>query len=966
MSRIYVWVVAGTVSLMAVVGWLLTGTAPWSTTTNVLAAQTTVEQPGSAVELYLVLGIKDTEQVDWDGSVSLSEGQVRQIRIIQAARNGKVEGATFSVRSARPGQQQKKKKKANDALVPARLQLSLDAPLTARVSVNTSQGNFSFVLQDLRRGQATPLLDGKASAERREGAVCLTNADTEDDFPALATDKNGRIWLAYVAFHPSPPLINERVVQGDFDLLVPETQGDQILLRALDGEMWQIPQPVTEPRRDVWRPSVTVDGQGRVCVAWAEKIDGDWEIMARQYDPAANRWADTTRVTSAPGSDFHAVTATDAEGRVWLAWQAWRDGGYDILLSSADTSGRWSAPETISQSKANDWSPAICADSQGHVYVAWDTYDRGQYDVQLIRKGGSEIQRLLVADTPRFEARPHLLCDALDRVWVAYEEGDEQWGKDYLSENAYQRVGFESNPGFALYVERTVRVKCLVAGSWQQTVDDLEAAMTKSLSRNKSHPRLGMDGNNGIWLLFRHHPLPGGNGEAWHSYAFRYSGNGWEGPRELTNSSNLLDNRPATAAHGEGLLVVYSGDYRTRTQDRGQDDLFSAVLPAGSQAAAAELEALPADTDAEPRVNTVHPNEAADIAALREFRFWHQNKSLRLLRGEFHRHTEYTAHRDQDGSLEDSWRYALDAASLDWMGNGDHDNGSGSEYMWWQIQKISDLHHHPPRFVAAMTYERSLQYPNGHRNVMMPRRGIRPLPRGSLESSEETGTVDTKNLYAYLKHFGGICASHTSGTNMGTDWRDNDPEVEPVVEIYQGHRHNYEHFGAPRSATEETQIGGYRPAGFVWNALEKGYRLGFQSSSDHVSTHISYAMVLAEEHSRPAIIEAFRRRHCYAATDNILLVVHSGDHLMGDVLETTERPRLNIECRGTAPVARIHVVRNNQYVYTAEPNERNVRQSFTDMEAEPGKSYYYYVRVEQADGNLAWASPMWITYRGNN
>jgi hypothetical protein len=362
----------------------------------------------------------------------------------------------------------------------------------------------------------------------------------------------------------------------------------------------------------------------------------------------------------------------------------------------------------------------------------------------------------------------------------------------------------------------------------------------------------------------------------------------------------------------------------------------------------------------------VHPNEAADIAALREFRFWHQNKSLRLLRGEFHRHTEYTAHRDQDGSLEDSWRYALDAASLDWMGNGDHDNGSGSEYMWWQIQKISDLHHHPPRFVAAMTYERSLQYPNGHRNVMMPRRGIRPLPRGSLESSEETGTVDTKNLYAYLKHFGGICASHTSGTNMGTDWRDNDPEVEPVVEIYQGHRHNYEHFGAPRSATEETQIGGYRPAGFVWNALEKGYRLGFQSSSDHVSTHISYAMVLAEEHSRPAIIEAFRRRHCYAATDNILLVVHSGDHLMGDVLETTERPRLNIECRGTAPVARIHVVRNNQYVYTAEPNERNVRQSFTDMEAEPGKSYYYYVRVEQADGNLAWASPMWITYRGNN
>ena len=96
---------------------------------------------------------------------------------------------------------------------------------------------------------------------------------------------------------------------------------------------------------------------------------------------------------------------------------------------------------------------------------------------------------------------------------------------------------------------------------------------------------------------------------------------------------------------------------------------------------------------------------------------------------------------------------------------------------------------------------------------------------------------------------------------MGTDWRDNDPEVEPVVEIYQGHRHNYEHFGAPRSPTEETQIGGYRPAGFVWNALEKGYRLGFQSSSDHVSTHWSYAIVLTDDASRQGIIDAFKQRH---------------------------------------------------------------------------------------------------------
>ena len=143
-------------------------------------------------------------------------------------------------------------------------------------------------------------------------------------------------------------------------------------------------------------------------------------------------------------------------------------------------------------------------------------------------------------------------------------------------------------------------------------------------------------------------------------------------------------------------------------------------------------------------------------------------------------------------------------------------------------------------------------------------------------------------LYAYLKHFGGICASHTSATGMGTDWRDNDPLVEPVVEIYQGDRNNYECEGAPRGLTAATCGGPARttrrsiPKGFIWNALAKGYRLGFESSSDHISTHASYAVVLVEKPGREAIVEAFRARRCFAATDNIGLVVKCADHLMGE------------------------------------------------------------------------------------
>ena len=106
-------------------------------------------------------------------------------------------------------------------------------------------------------------------------------------------------------------------------------------------------------------------------------------------------------------------------------------------------------------------------------------------------------------------------------------------------------------------------------------------------------------------------------------------------------------------------------------------------------------------------------------------------------------------------------------------------------------------------------------------------------------------------LYDYLKELDGICASHTSATGMGTDWRDIDPEVEPFVEIFQGHRNSYEHLGAPRVARRPGEaIGGWQPLGMVWNALAMQYRLGFQASSDHISTHISYAIALAEDPTR--------------------------------------------------------------------------------------------------------------------
>ncbi len=135
-----------------------------------------------------------------------------------------------------------------------------------------------------------------------------------------------------------------------------------------------------------------------------------------------------------------------------------------------------------------------------------------------------------------------------------------------------------------------------------------------------------------------------------------------------------------------------------------------------------------------------------------------------------------------------------------------------------------------------------------------------------------------------------------------------------------------------------------------------------QSSSDHISTHTSYACVLAEQFTRQGILDAIRKRHTYAATDNIIVDFRIGTALMGDIIESAAPPKVSVRIIGTAPIAQIDVIKNNKYVHQIKPQKNDVSFDYLDNAFEAGESYYY-VRVEQTDGQLAWSSPIWVRYR---
>src|SRR5262249_11984126 len=96
---------------------------------------------------------------------------------------------------------------------------------------------------------------------------------------------------------------------------------------------------------------------------------------------------------------------------------------------------------------------------------------------------------------------------------------------------------------------------------------------------------------------------------------------------------------------------------------------------------------------------------------------------------------------------------------------------------------------------------------------------------------------------------------------------------------------------------------------------------------------------------------------------DVRLVEASGaEHWMGESVTSASAPRLRIHAVGTGPLARVDIVRNGRYVFTAEPGRADYATTYTDSESGSGESYYH-VRVLQGDGQLAWGSPIWVTRR---
>ena len=986
------------------------------------------------VSLVIRFGVQDTEPSSWEGSYGITQGRVIASDGLRFVGDdyATLSEFKFGVRRFYPRfWNMRGRDPSTLPMEPNGVVLTLAGlSPSAALEVSTSRGDFTVPIGRLPYGNPRLALDGSVDYQRVPTSRQVVKSPTEDAYPSAVKDSDDRLCVAYVAFTHGEGFRSRApiaAVPEDFSYLAKPTGGDQMMFTELVDDQWTTPIPLTESGQDLFGTATAIDGDGRLWVFWSANVGENWDIYGRFR--SGDNWSEPIRVTTNSGSDFNQVATTDSEGRVWLAWQSFGQTNSDVYVARQDGEA-FGQSTVVAAGDGNDWIPAIAASGDGRVAVAWDSYENGNYDVLLKTwSAGTWSDRRLIAGSLKNEARASLAFDRKNRLWIAYEISPEGWGKDF---GPYD----QSPKRTALYRDRALGVRVLEGETLYEPEADLNRAMPMPEGGPRwpksgpqvlaAAPKLAVDSAGRIWLSARIRVvrLDSAVGGTWLSFLTTLADEGWQPAVMVPETDGFLHESSALVAAGEsGLYVVSASDGRFRSaakfgplarQGRRRsadlpaprtreyvaypDDQFNkeiCVADTGPLAVAGECQLRELELQVPAGPGNEANQEAGQVAAMRAYRTTIDGKSLGIVRGEFHRHTELSSDGAGDGTIFDMWRYGIDMASLDWIGNGDHDNGNGREFTWWYTQKTTSIFNMPGEFTSMYTYERSCNYPDGHRNAVFAVRGIRPLGRlgnGMGKAMDELpadatrpNTPDTQMFYKYLRQLDGVCASHTSGTDMGTDWRDNDPKVEPIVEIYQGDRHNYERPGAPRSNSAQYSLGGWRPMGFVSMALMKGYRLGFQSSSDHISTHMSYCNVWVEEPTREAILDGLKRRRVYGATDNIIADVRSGEHFMGEEFTVAKPPTLEVKLIGTAPFAEVVIVKDNQYVYSTRPDKETVEFEWTDQDAKPGQTSYYYVRgtqvgqtvqrkvnspttgqrvtVELDNGEIVWVSPMWITYQ---
>ncbi|PIU89698.1 MAG: hypothetical protein COZ06_02695 [Armatimonadetes bacterium CG_4_10_14_3_um_filter_66_18] len=698
----------------------------------------------------------------------------------------------------------------------------------------------------------------------------------------------------------------------------------------------------------------------RAYVLYAAEGNRNWDIYA--VDCGATGPGKPIRLSSAEVVDVKPAGAW-ADGTLWVAWEANPD-GYRQIMAASLTDGKASAPARLTKTGASNYEPSIAAVGGSQLAVAWHSFRDNNFDVYLRTRdadGTWQTERRLTK-APSIDRHPLLLAHG-GELWLLYE--DATMGPPVIDAGPSTR-------NYATGATRTRRLivtKVTPAGLLAPTD---YAATSPVFKAHAEAPAAAFDASGRLWVACRTLLQPGGTGNAgrpraWQVSAVSFDGGAWSQPAVVSPEKGM-DRVPCLALTGDRAAIAFQTDDTPGRWDNeqesatGKSDIQLASLkldPASQSTASAKWGPLtePADLFAPGQVR-VERGEDMPTPSIE-----YGNRKLNLYFGDLHDHTDISiCNRTGDESVDESYANMRDLVHHDFACATDHGYNLNA-YLWNYLAKLARTNDDPGQFLTFLaeewtsTFEEySTKHPYGfygHRNLIF---ADPYLPRWFNAMNRQTPAEVWEALRKMKANFVQIPHQLADTGNVPVDWDFTDETAQPVAEVFQS-RGSYEHSGAPREARATTPAGAY----FLQDAWARGIVLGVIASPDHTGGY-GKACVYAPDLSRESILDALRARHCYGTTAaKIALDVRVDGHLMGEKITRPAGKSVEVAVRVHCPadLDRVEVCRSNKFVYTKNAEGKSCDLTFVDPEPLPGFSYYY-VRVQQKDGEIAWSSPVWF------
>ena len=341
------------------------------------------------------------------------------------------------------------------------------------------------------------------------------------------------------------------------------------------------------------------------------------------------------------------------------------------------------------------------------------------------------------------------------------------------------------------------------------------------------------------------------------------------------------------------------------------------------------------------------------------------NESYNIYFGQLHSHTAYS---DGAGTCDEAFNHAAnEVENLDFLAVTDHSNtfdndtqatitdGSVSKE-WVEGHELADRYTRDD-FVALYGYEMTWSGgAPGHMNTFNTG-GFMSRNMTGYESKSRTAL---QNYYAQLVNTpDSISMFNHPGTTFG-DFYDfayyskaNDQQIT-LIEVGNGE-------GAIGSA-------GYFPSyEYYTRALDKGWHVAPANNQDNHKgrwgdANTGRTVILADTLSRENIYDAIRNMRVYATEDNDLSIYYTlNGEDMGTILEEVPS-EVNIKVKTSDPTdsgrMTVEVIANGGV--TVESKTVDAASAETTFTLAPNYNYYY-IRVTQADGNIAVTAPVWLS-----